>query len=90
MARIARIVIPSVPHHVTQRGNRRQTVFFGEDDYLAYLGLLTEHTGKAGVRVWAWCLMPNHVHLMLTPPSAEALRAALAEAHLSSGDIILN
>jgi putative transposase len=81
MARIARIVVPFVPHHVTQRGNRRQTVFFGEDDYLAYLALLTEHARKAGVRVWAWCLMPNHVHLMLAPPTPEALRAALAEAH---------
>jgi putative transposase len=81
MARIARIVIPAVPHHVTQRGNRRQAVFFGEDDYRAYLALLSEHAGKAGVRVWAWCLMPNHVHLMLAPPSEQALRAALAEAH---------
>jgi REP element-mobilizing transposase RayT len=81
MARIARIVVPAVPHHVTQRGNRRQAVFFGEDDYRAYLALLSEYAGKAGVRVWAWCLMPNHVHLMLAPPSAEALRAALAEAH---------
>jgi putative transposase len=81
MARLARIVVSTVPHHVTQRGNRRQTVFFGDGDYQAYLALLTEHTRKAGVAVWAWCLMPNHVHLMLTPPSPDALREALAEAH---------
>jgi putative transposase len=81
MARIARIVIPAVPHHVTQRGNRRQTVFFDDADYRAYLDLLKEHTQRAGVVVWAWCLMPNHVHMMLAPPDAAALRAALSEAH---------
>ncbi len=81
MARLARIVVPTVPHHVTQRGNRRQTVFFGDGDYRAYLALLVEYAGKAGVSVWAWCLMPNHVHLMLAPPTADALRAALSEAH---------
>ena len=81
MARLARIVIPSVPHHVTQRGNRRQTVFFGDGDYRAYLALLTEHTRAAGVGVWAWCLMPNHIHLILVPPEPDSLRAALAEAH---------
>jgi putative transposase len=81
MPRLARIVVPGVPHHVTQRGNRRQAVFFGDADYRAYLALLAEHTRKAGVAVWAWCLMPNHVHLMLVPPSPDALRAALSEAH---------
>jgi putative transposase len=81
MARLARIVIPDIPHHVTQRGNRRQQVFFGEADYRAYLDLLAEQTRKAGVAVWAWCLMPNHVHLMLLPPTADALRAALGETH---------
>ncbi len=81
MARLARIVVPHVPHHVTQRGNRRQPVFFADDDYQAYLALLAEHTRRAGVAVWAWCLMPNHVHLLLLPGSEEGLRDALAEAH---------
>jgi len=81
MPRLARIVVPGVPHHVTQRGNRRQTVFFGDADYRAYLALLAAHTRDAGVAVWAWCLMPNHVHLMLVPSSPGALRAALADAH---------
>ena len=81
MPRTARFVVPGLPHHVTQRGNRRQQVFFGEADYRAYLDLLAEHTRKAGVAVWAWCLMPNHVHLMLLPPTADALRAALGETH---------
>jgi putative transposase len=81
MARLARIVVPLVPHHVTQRGNRRQTVFFSDDDYRRYLALLGEYTRAAGVGIWAWCLMPNHVHLMLVPEHPESLRAALAEAH---------
>jgi len=78
MARIARIVVPNVPHLITQRGNRRQTVFFGDPDYLA---LIKEFTAKEGVTVPAWCLMPNHVHLILIPPEPGSLRAALAEAH---------
>jgi putative transposase len=81
MARLARIVVPFVPHHVTQRGNRRQQVFFGNDDYAAYRSLLAAHCRTQGVEVLAWCLMPNHVHLMLVPPTAVALRAALGEAH---------
>jgi putative transposase len=81
MARLARIVIPTVPHHVTQRGNRRQTVFFAEADCRAYLDLMKVYTKRAGVVVWAWCLMPNHVHLILAPPDVGALRAALSEAH---------
>jgi putative transposase len=81
MARLARIVVSAVPHHVTQRGNRRQPVFFGDGDYRAYLALLKEHAADAGVGVWAWCLMPNHVHLMLVPPNADALRQTLADAH---------
>jgi len=81
MARLARIVVPTVPHHVAQRGNRRQQVFFGEEDYRRYLALLGEHTRAAGVDVWAWCLMPTHVHLMLVPARPGALRSALAEVH---------
>ncbi len=81
MARLARVVVPGVPHHVTQRGNRRQPVFFGDDDYAAYLDLLSEGCRGAGVEVWGYCLMPNHVHLILTPRDEDGLRAALSEAH---------
>jgi putative transposase len=81
MARLARVVAAGVPHHVTQRGNRRQQVFFGEDDYALYRGLLAEGCRAAHVAVWAYCLMPNHVHLILVPADADGLRAALAEAH---------
>jgi len=81
MARIARFVVPGLPHHVTQRGNRRERVFFGDDDYELYRDLLAEQARKQGVAVWSYCLMPNHVHLILVPDRAEALGRALGEAH---------
>jgi len=80
MARLARAVAPGLPHHLTQRGNRRQEVFFSAEDYEAYRGLLAEHCAAAGVALWAYCLLPNHVHLIVVPPSAEALRRAVGEA----------
>lgn len=81
MPRAARLILPGMPHHVTQRGNRRQPTFFSDADYALYLGLLRHWCGKAGTAVWAWCLMPNHVHLVLVPADAGGLRAALAPAH---------
>ncbi|MEO7827306.1 MAG: transposase [Allosphingosinicella sp.] len=81
MPRNARLVVPHFPHHVTQRGNRRQTTFFGEPDCALYLRLLRDGCARAGTRVWAWCLMPNHVHLVLVPTREDGLRSALGEAH---------
>jgi len=81
MPRAARLVLPGMPHHVTQRGNRRQPTFFSDADYALYLGLLRHWCGEAGTAVWAWCLMPNHVHLVLVPADEGGLRAALAPAH---------
>jgi putative transposase len=81
MARIGRIVVPGFPHHVTQRGNRRQPVFFEPGDFALYRDLLAERCIKAGVEVWCYCLMPNHVHLILVPHTAEAPSRALGETH---------
>jgi putative transposase len=81
MARIARVVVPGWPHHITQRGNRRQPTFFGPDDYEAYLDLMAEWCGRCGVAIWAYCLMPNHVHLIAVPQSEDGLRRAIGEAH---------
>ena len=81
MSRIARAVVPDVPHHVTQRGNRRQVTFFCPDDYLLYLSLMSDWCRRCSVQVWAYCLMPNHSHLIVVPPSAEALRRAIGQAH---------
>ena len=81
MARIGRFVVADAPHHVTQRGNRREPVFFSDDDYALYRDLLHEACGRESVAVWAYCLMPNHVHLILTPRTPEGLGRALGKAH---------
>jgi putative transposase len=81
MARFARVVAPHVPHQVTQRGNRRQRTFFSDADYAAYLGLLQEWSAKAGLPVWTYCLMPNHVHLVVAPETSEALGPGIGEVH---------
>ena len=81
MTRLARIVVPGSPHHVTQRGNRRQLLFAEPGDYALYRDLLAERCDANGVACWAYCLMPNHVHLILTPSTAEGLSRAVGEAH---------
>ena len=81
MARLARVVVPGVPHLVTQRGNRRQPTFFGDDDYRAYRNVMGDWCRRHAVAVWAYCLMPNHVHLIVTPATADGPRRAIGEAH---------
>jgi putative transposase len=73
LPRTARIIVPHVPHHVTQRGNNRQDVFFTDDDRRSYLDTLANKCGEAGVKVLGYCLMTNHVHLMLVPADEAAL-----------------
>lgn len=73
MARQARIVVPGVPHHITQRGNNGQATFFLPDDRRAYLEFLLEACEAHRLRVHAYCLMPNHVHLVATPPAEPSL-----------------
>ena len=81
MARMARIVVPGLPHHVTQRGNRGQQVFFTAEDSLYYRTLVAEGCRTHGVVCWAYCLMPDHVHLILVPEDEQGLRKVLGEAH---------
>jgi putative transposase len=81
MARIPRIVAADVPHHITQRGNRRQRTFFFDEDYRLYLSLMAEWCQKHSVEVWAYCLIPNHVHLVAVPKADDGLRRAIGEAH---------
>src|SRR5271155_3023835 len=73
--------LPDLPHHVTQRGNRREPVFFEADYYRLYRRLVATAARRAGAAVWAYCLMPNHVHLIVTPADEDGLRATFAEAH---------
>ena len=81
MARLSRVVIPGVPHHVTQRGNRRERTFFEDGDYQLYLDLLAQAARAAGVEVWAYCLMPNHVHLIVTPSDEDGLWRTFGKVH---------
>ncbi len=74
-------MVPGVPHHVTQRGNRRQPVFFRDGDEESYLGLMREFGQRYGLKFWAYCLMPNHVHLVVVPKREENLARGIGEAH---------
>jgi putative transposase len=88
MARIARVIIPNLPHLVTQRGNGRQKVFFTEADYDLYRNLLADSCHKTRTQCWAWVLMPNHVHLILVPRDEDGLRSCLAPVHRAYAGII--
>ena len=81
MARIARIVAPDMPHHITQRGNRRLETFFCDTDYELYLEFMAQWCKCWDVLIWAYCLMPNHVHLIAVPQSEEGMCRAIGEAH---------
>jgi len=74
-------VVPGVPHHVTQRGSRRMDVFFGEGDFRLYVNFMAEWCARCGVEVWAYCLMPNHVHLIAVPETEDSLARAVGEVH---------
>jgi REP element-mobilizing transposase RayT len=81
MSRVARIVVPGYPHHVTQRGNRRADVFETDDDRHAYLRFLKKYGERHGLDIWAYCLMTNHIHLVAVPEREESLARALRDAH---------
>jgi putative transposase len=81
MTRLARFVVPGGPHHVVQRGAHDEILFNGEEDFKHYGGLLAEGCRRAGVTVWAYCLMPSYIQLLLQPTTAEGLARALGETH---------
>jgi REP-associated tyrosine transposase len=78
---LARIVAPGLAHHITQRGNRRQQTFFGDEDYQTYLELMAQWCGAHQFEIWAYCLMSNHVHLIAVPQTADGRNRAIGEAH---------
>ncbi|TQF66841.1 transposase [Pseudoalteromonas luteoviolacea] len=69
MARLPRLNLPNIPQHVVQRGNNRQITFIESTDYAVYLDKLKQYSREYGVKVHAYVLMTNHVHLLLTPTS---------------------
>ncbi len=81
MPRRPRLVLPGVPHHITQRGNNRQAVFFTGDDRELYLELLTHQAARHGVHILGYCLMTNHAHLVATPDRENSLARTLGQAH---------
>ncbi len=76
-----RITIPGFPHHVIQRGLQGRQTFLSHDDYVTYLEIITECCLRHGVDVWAYCLMPDHVHLIAVPGEKNALTRCLGAAH---------
>jgi putative transposase len=81
MARLPRVAIPDIPHHVTQRGNARQPVFAHDSDRATYLQLLRQYFELYQVALLGYCLMSNHVHLIAVPRTATALADALRQTH---------
>ena len=81
VARIARMVAAGMPHHMVQRGNRRQEVFFNKQDKIDYLCFLQEKKEKYGVEIWAYCIMDNHVHMIVVPGDEKSLAQAIGETH---------
>ena len=67
MPRTSRVVLPGYPHHIVQRGHNRQVVFANDEDYLYYLGNLKEWKKELGCKIYAFCLMTNHIHLIVDP-----------------------
>ncbi len=90
MARTARVVVPHLPYHVTQRGNHRSEIFFSRSDKVLYLSLLKKYSQKFKMQIWAYCLMPNHVHLLVLGEGETSMSRAVGNAHCQYSRIINN
>jgi putative transposase len=82
MARLARSTVIGYPHHVVQRGNYDQAVFETDADYRRYLDWLREYAVRYSVDIWAYCLMPNHVHFICVPKADGALARTFNTTHM--------
>lgn len=82
MARQPRVVVPDLAHHVTQRGNNRRVVFRSVADYAFYTALLERYSRRHRLEILAYCLMPNHVHLIMVPPTRFAIADALQSSQM--------
>ncbi len=81
MPRIARAVAPGLAHHVTQRGNFGHAVFDDDEDRDRYIDWLTDYADRYGTRIWAYCLMTNHVHVIAVPETGNALARTFGQVH---------
>ena len=82
MPRIARAVAVGFPHHITQRGNYRQAVFEADSDYIRYLELLKDYSDRHQLKIWAYCLMGNHVHFIAVPMESDSLSKVFKSLHM--------
>ncbi len=82
MPRIARVVAKGYPHHITQRGNYRQPVFEEDNDYVQYLEWLKDYGKKCSLKIWAYCLMSNHVHFVCVPEQEDSLARTFNALHM--------
>ncbi len=82
MPRVSRAVAIGHPHHITQRGNYRQAVFAEKGDYVRYLELLADFCPKYDLDIWAYCLMPNHIHMVAVPGRQESLARLFNTVHM--------
>ena len=83
MPRNSRVVAVGYPHHITQRGNNRELVFFDDEDRWAYLDLLSHYTQRYRVDIWAYCLMTNHIHLLAAPDEPDGLARGVGLANMT-------
>jgi putative transposase len=82
MPRIARLLAINYPHHITQRGNNKETVFFDEEDRKFYLKLLKKYSDQWNFNIWAYCLMPNHVHILAVPRKEKSFARGIGATNL--------
>ncbi len=82
MPRIGRIVVIGYPHHITQRGNYRHTVFIEKADYRKYLEWLNEYAHRNELLFLAYCLMPNHIHYIAVPQREDSLAKTFNTCHM--------
>ena len=81
MPRLPRVVAAGFPHHITQRGNRKTDIFLDDIDRRTYLKLLAVFSKQHSLKTWAYCLMDNHVHLIVVPERQESLSKTLQLVH---------
>jgi len=77
MPRIARVVVPSYPHHIAQRGINKAEIFIDDEDRRYFLQYLKDWSKRTDTKVWAYCLMSNHFHLLLEPAREDSLGRCL-------------
>jgi len=82
MPRTSRAVAIGYPHHITQRGNYRQQVFNTDEDYIQYLQWLKEYSDKYSLKMWAYCLMSNHVNFVAVPLKDDSLSKVFSTLHM--------